>query len=178
MFPHPGLSLFHAAILNPRNPAQGFFFTLAFALLKIYLMGRGLCTRLRCNDGAYNRGKKKTSSPEPLTIIDTPRHENYNLHMVKVIESETFKAWMRNLRDDRARARIALRLRRLEAGNAGDVKSVGDGLSELRIDYGPGYRVYFMRRGAILVVVLCGGDKRTQEADIKAAKRIAAEWKE
>ncbi|MDR2240060.1 MAG: type II toxin-antitoxin system RelE/ParE family toxin [Zoogloeaceae bacterium] len=98
--------------------------------------------------------------------------------MVKVIESETFKAWMRNLRDDRARARIALRLRRLEAGNAGDVKSVGDGLSELRIDYGPGYRVYFMRRGAILVVVLCGGDKRTQEADIKAAKRIAAEWKE
>lgn len=73
--------------------------------------------------------------------------------MIKVIEGETFKAWMHALRDVRARARIALRVRRLESGNAGDVRPVGDGLSELRIDYGPGYRVYFMRRGAVF-----GGD--------------------
>ncbi len=98
--------------------------------------------------------------------------------MATIIQTETFKTWLRGLRDEQARARIVLRLRRLEAGNAGDVKPVGDGLSELRIDYGPGYRVYFMRRGAFLVVVLCGGDKRAQDADIKAAKRIAAEWGE
>lgn len=98
--------------------------------------------------------------------------------MPQVIESETFKRWLRGLRDVRARARIALRVRRLASGNAGDVKPAGDGLSELRINYGPGYRVYFMRRGTVLVIVLCGGDKRTQHADIEEAKRIAAQWKE
>lgn len=71
-----------------------------------------------------------------------------------------------------------MRLDRLAMGNAGDVQPVGEGISELRIDYGPGYRVYFMRRGQLLIVLLCGGDKTTQVADIKAAKRIAKEWKD
>jgi putative addiction module killer protein len=71
-----------------------------------------------------------------------------------------------------------LRLRRMEAGSFGDVEPVGNGLSELRIDYGPGYRVYFMRRGAVLIVVLCGGDKDSQRTDIAAAKRLAKEWED
>ena len=96
--------------------------------------------------------------------------------MVRVLESETFKAWLGALRDDRARTRIVLRVRRLESGNPGDAKPIGDGLSELRIDYGPGYRVYFMRRGVFLVVLLCGGDKSTQRQDIANAKRVAVEW--
>ncbi len=75
-------------------------------------------------------------------------------------------------------ARIAARIDRLALGNPGDVKSVGSGISEMRIDYGPGYRVYFAQRGAAIVVILCGGDKRTQAADIKRAIKIAADWKE
>lgn len=98
--------------------------------------------------------------------------------MIKVVESETFKRWLRGLRDVGARSRIVLRVRRLEAGNVGDVKPIGTGLSELRIDYGPGYGVYYMRRGAVMVVLLCGGDKRTQRQDIAAAQRIAAEWRD
>jgi len=66
----------------------------------------------------------------------------------------------------------------MAAGNPGDAKSVGDGISEMRIDYGPGYRVYFMRRGSLIVVLLCGGDKSTQEKDIAQAKAIAAQWKD
>ena len=75
-------------------------------------------------------------------------------------------------------ARIAARIDRMALGNPGDVKSVGSGISEMRIDYGPGYRVYFVQRGAAVVVILCGGDKRTQAADIKRAIKIAADWKE
>lgn len=100
------------------------------------------------------------------------------MHVIKAIESETFKRWLRGLRDVRIRTRIVLRVRRLEAGNVGDAKPIGEGLSELRIDYGPGYRVYFMRRGAVLVVLLCGGDKRTQQQDIATAKRITTEWRD
>ncbi|WP_235580158.1 type II toxin-antitoxin system RelE/ParE family toxin [Rhodanobacter sp. Soil772] len=81
-----------------------------------------------------------------------------------------------SLRDARAKARIAARLDRIADGNLGDVKPVGGGVSDLRIDYGPGYRVYFMQRGAVLVVVLAGGDRRTQRIDIKTAQRIADEW--
>ena len=80
------------------------------------------------------------------------------------------------MRDARARVRIAARLDRVADGNLGDVKPVGGGVSELRIDYGPGYRVCFMQNGAVLVVVLAGGDKRTQRIDIKTAQRVAAEW--
>jgi putative addiction module killer protein len=81
------------------------------------------------------------------------------------------------LKDERARALIASRLDRLAFGNAGDVKPVGQGISELRIDCGPGYRIYFMRRGSEIVILLCGGDKSTQAADIKAAKRLAEKWR-
>jgi len=75
-------------------------------------------------------------------------------------------------------ARIAARIDRLALGNPGDVKPVGSGISEMRIDYGSGYRVYFMQRGSAVVVILCGGDKRTQAADIKRAIKIVADWKE
>ena len=82
---------------------------------------------------------------------------------------------MLSLKDERASARIDIRLRRLELGNFGDVKPVGSGVTELRIDYGPGYRVYFVTRGTMLVILLCGGDKRTQGPDIKQAVKMAAE---
>ena len=75
-------------------------------------------------------------------------------------------------------ARIAARIDRLALGNPGDVKPVGSGITEMRIDYGPGYRVYFVQRGSAVVVILCGGDKRTQAADIKRAIKIVADWKE
>ena len=97
--------------------------------------------------------------------------------MVEIRQTSDFADWLRKLKDEAARARINVRLRRLSLGNAGDARSVGAGVSELRIDYGPGYRVYFARRGDILVILLCGGDKRTQEADIAKAKAMAEEWK-
>ena len=95
--------------------------------------------------------------------------------MIKICQTETFAAWLDGLRDLQAVARIDVRLRRLSLGNPGDVKPVGEGVSELRIDYGPGYRVYFVRRGTLVVVLLCGGDKRTQDRDIAAAKKMARE---
>jgi putative addiction module killer protein len=98
--------------------------------------------------------------------------------MVEVVKSATFDKWLSALRDRRVRAKVQARITRLALGNPGDVKPVGAGISELRIDYGPGYRVYFMRRGPVLVVLLCGGDKRTQAADIKLAQAIAKDWKE
>lgn len=97
---------------------------------------------------------------------------------IKVLKSETFGRWVDGLRDRRAAARIAIRVDRLAAGNPGDVKPVGDGISEMRINYGPGYRVYFQRRGDIVVILLCGGDKSTQQRDIENAKRIAKEWEQ
>ena len=97
--------------------------------------------------------------------------------MVEIIKTATFDRWLRKLRDRRAKARIEMRIRRLGLGNPGDVEPIGEGLSELRIDYGPGYRVYYMQQGPILVVLLCGGDKRTQQEDIAKAKSLAAEWK-
>jgi len=98
--------------------------------------------------------------------------------VVELIKSETFDRWLKDLRDIRAAARIQVRLDRMATGNPGDVKSVGDGISEMRIDYGPGYRVYFMRRGSLTVVLLCGGGKSTQDKDIAQAKAIAAKWKD
>jgi len=96
----------------------------------------------------------------------------------ELIKSATFDRWLTGLKDSRARARIATRLDRLALGNPGDVKAVGSGVSELRIDYGPGYRVYFMQRGPVVIVLLCGGDKRTQSTDIKRAIAIAEDWQE
>ena len=95
--------------------------------------------------------------------------------MIEVRETETFSSWLSALRDDRARARIAVRVRRLAFGNPGDVKPVGEGVSELRIHHGAGYRVYFVQRGTLLIVILCGGDKDSQTKDIATAKRLAKE---
>ena len=96
--------------------------------------------------------------------------------MFEIFRSETFDRWLRELRDIRARARIEARILRLSQGNPGDVRPVCSGVSEMRIDYGPGYRVYFTRRGPLVVLLLCGGDKRTQVADIKRALEIAEDW--
>lgn len=93
--------------------------------------------------------------------------------MIEVRQTEVFADWLRRLRDERARARIQIRVRRLSLGNFGDVKPVGGGVSELRIDYGPGYRVYLRQYGEALVLLLGGGTKKTQEADIAKAKRLA-----
>jgi len=98
--------------------------------------------------------------------------------VIEVRQAEVFSEWLRRLRDETARARILIRIRRLSLGNFGDVRPVGSGVGELRIDYGPGYRVYFKRHGDTLVLLLAGGTKKTQEADIAKAKDIAKEWKE
>ncbi|MBE7564294.1 type II toxin-antitoxin system RelE/ParE family toxin [Acidithiobacillus thiooxidans] len=98
--------------------------------------------------------------------------------MIELIKTDLFDRWLVGIRDRQARARIEARIRRLSLGNPGDVKPVGEGLSEMRIDYGPGYRVYFMQRGPLVVLLLCGGDKSSQERDIALAKTIAAQWKE
>ena len=98
--------------------------------------------------------------------------------MIKLLRSEEFDRWLRKLRDERAVARVQARLLRLFLGNAGDAKPVGEGVSEMRIDYGPGYRIYFKRRGEELILLLIGGDKQTQDADINLAKAIAASWKD
>ena len=98
--------------------------------------------------------------------------------MIEFKQTETFRKWRIRLKDERIRALIASRLDRLSFGNAGDVKPVGQGISELRIDYGPGYRIYFMKRGNMIIILLCGGDKNTQAKDIQTAKRLAADWSE
>ncbi len=95
--------------------------------------------------------------------------------MIQVRQTETFRTWLADLRDRRAVARIAARIDRLKLGNPGDVKSVGDGVSELRIDYGPGYRLYYKRVGQEIVLLLCGGDKSTQDRDIERAKALATD---
>ena len=92
---------------------------------------------------------------------------------VEVRQTELFAAWFAGLRDRTAQARITVRIRRLSLGNPGDVKPVGGGVSELRIDHGPGYRVYFVRRGETVVILLCGGDKRRQSQDIARAIALA-----
>jgi putative addiction module killer protein len=93
--------------------------------------------------------------------------------MIEVRQSAVFETWLRRLKDDNAVARIVARIRRMEQGNLGDAKSVGAGVMELRIDYGPGYRIYYVQRGAEVVILLCGGDKRTQQRDIKRAHAMA-----
>jgi putative addiction module killer protein len=93
--------------------------------------------------------------------------------MIEVRQTEEYSEWFANLRDKQARARINVRIRRLSLGNPGDFKPVGEGVSELRIDYGPGYRVYFLQRGHEVVILLAGGDKRTQQKDIETALELA-----
>jgi len=99
----------------------------------------------------------------------------YTATLFEVIESVAFQAWLSELRDRQARARIAARITRLAQGNLGDWKATQGAVSELRIDYGPGYRLYFTRRGTTVILLLCGGDKRTQAADIKRALKMVDE---
>ncbi len=97
--------------------------------------------------------------------------------MVELIKSSTFDRWLSKLQDRQGKARIEARIRRMSLDNPGDVKAVGGGIFEMRIDYGPGYRVYCLRRGPLLVILLCGGKKSTQDRDIARAKAIAAQWR-
>ena len=93
--------------------------------------------------------------------------------MIEIRKTEVFAKWLDDLRDLRGRARVLARIERLAAGNPGDVKPVGEGVSEMRIDHGPGYRVYFKRRGRTLIILLAGGDKSTQSKDMRTAMRLA-----
>ena len=97
----------------------------------------------------------------------------YSVAMISIHETDNFSEWMARLRDKRARARINARIDRLAHGNAGDAMPVGGGVSEVRIHYGPGYRVYFTKIGLEIVLLLCGGDKSSQAADIAEAKALA-----
>jgi len=93
--------------------------------------------------------------------------------LIEIRQTDIFAAWFAGLRDHQARARITARIRRLSLGNPGDVKPVGEGVSEIRIDYGPGYRIYFVQRGSAYVVLLAGGDKKSQDRDIAKALELA-----
>ena len=93
--------------------------------------------------------------------------------MIEIRQTDVYAQWLDKLRDRQAKARIAIRIRRLSLGNPGDVRPVGGGVSELRIDYGPGYRVYFLKQGAALVVLLAGGDKSSRADDIRKARNLA-----
>ena len=95
------------------------------------------------------------------------------MQMFEVRQTETYKKWFKTLKDRKARARIDIRIKRISLGNLGDVKSVGKGVFELRIDYGPGYRVYFVERDRIRIILLAGGKKSTQNKDIKKAQELA-----
>jgi len=96
----------------------------------------------------------------------------------KIRESSTYTNWFLKLRDTRAQHRILTRIKRLAAGNPGDVEPAGEGVSEMRIDYGPGYRVYYKDTGKEIIILLCGGDKKNQQADIAEARKIARAYKE
>lgn len=102
---------------------------------------------------------------------------SYNTIMFTILRSATFDRWLRRLRDRQAINRIVARLLAVESGHLGDVRSVGDGVSEMRVHHGPGYRIYFITRGAEVIVLLCGGDKDSQRRDIERAKRMAKEWR-
>jgi putative addiction module killer protein len=100
----------------------------------------------------------------------------YNAVMFRTIETQTFSRWLDDLRDMQAKARIVSRIRNATLGHLGDVKPVGDGVSEMRIHIGAGYRVYFSQRGEQIILLLCGGDKSSQSRDIERAKRLLTSW--
>ena len=96
----------------------------------------------------------------------------------QIRRTEEFAKWLMNLRDRQGRAKILARIDRLEEGNPGKTRNVGAGIVEMKVDFGPGYRVYYVQRGEALILLLCGGDKSTQSEDIKRAKVLAAQWRE
>lgn len=98
--------------------------------------------------------------------------------MIQIQQTETYAKWFAGVLDRVTRARIDIRIRRLSLGNAGDTKPVGEGVSELRVDHGPGYRIYFIQRSEVVIVLLAGGDKSTQDKDIRNAKALANDLKE
>ena len=102
---------------------------------------------------------------------------DYSRHVIEVVTTKDFDEWLTRLKDKSGRLRILKRIDRLANGNPGDVKSVGNGVSELRLDVGPAYRVYYLRHGELLILLLCGGDKSTQQADIDKAHRLAQQWR-
>lgn len=110
-----------------------------------------------------------------MDSIDNPAPVPYKGQVVAIVQTEAFGAWLDSLRDRKARLRIDDRLKRLAGGNAGDTRSVGDGVQELRLQFGPGYRIYYTWRDGVLIVLLNGGDKSTQARDIAKAKRLAKE---
>lgn len=114
----------------------------------------------------------------PIQNLDNVQPAGYITVMVEIRKTEYFAKWIDGLRDIRARARVLARIQRLASGNPGDAKPVGEGVSEMRIDYGPGYRVYYKRQGKQLIVLLAGGDKRNQKRDIERALRLARELQE
>ena len=99
------------------------------------------------------------------------------MYMIEIVKSEEFLKWLKGLRDMRAQVRIAKRLDHMEVENFGDCSPIGEGLSEARIHYGPGYRLYFLRRGEKVIVMLGGGDKGSQKRDIAKAKQLAEKWR-
>jgi putative addiction module killer protein len=98
--------------------------------------------------------------------------------MIEIRETDTYKKWFHSLNDKRAKARIDVRIKRVSLGNFGDVQPVGNGVSELKINYGAGYRVYFVKQGNLIVILLCGGDKSTQSKDIQKAHELAQSLKD
>jgi putative addiction module killer protein len=108
-------------------------------------------------------------------IVDFLEDVSYRIQVFEVQKTDEFDSWLSALADQRAVAKIVFRVERLGLGNPGDVKPVGEGISEMRLAYGPGYRVYYKQTGKTIVLILCGGDKSTQDQDIKRAKEIAAQ---
>lgn len=106
-------------------------------------------------------------------MVDSPAGVNYGSRMFEVRTTDVFLNWFKSLSDRQARVRIQTRIDRLAAGNPGQSRTLGGAVSEMKIDYGPGYRVYFTRHGVTVVILLCGGDKRTQQQDIEAAIALA-----
>lgn len=113
----------------------------------------------------------------PLRDRSTPAQGvSYSRQVIEVVQTDEFETWLRRLKDVRGKARIIRRLDRLAQGNPGDVRPIGRGLSELRLDTGPGYRVYYLHNGDTLILLLCGGDKSTQRKDIDKAHELAVQW--
>lgn len=108
--------------------------------------------------------------------LGEPQSVGYSRHVVEVVRTDEFASWLEKLKDLSGKGRIIRRLDRLAQGNPGDVRPIGKGLSELRINVGPGYRVYYLQDGDILILLLCGGDKSTQQKDIEKAHELATEW--